>query len=204
MDSFMRNYPFSVLEVPIKEHDLIPKILSGDTAAYAEIVRTHQAKVLGLCASLLGNATQAEDAAQEVFIKAHQSLRSFRGDSAFSTWLYRITANHCKDLLRKRSRERTESLDAMMEETAEGIQKFFEPSSDPRGALGASDLIEKLLSSLSPEERLVLTLREVQGLSYREISKTLECTLDAVKARLKRARQTLEEKVRHFSGVGDV
>jgi RNA polymerase sigma-70 factor (ECF subfamily) len=191
-------------EAFIKAEELIPKILSGDTAAFAEIVRAHQTKVLGLCTSLLGDATQAEDAAQEVFIKTYQSLRSFRGDSAFSTWLYRITANHCKDLLRKRSRERTESLDAMMEESAEGIQRFFEPSFDPSGAVGASDLIEKLLSSLSPDERLILTLREVQGLSYQEISGTLQCSLDAVKARLRRARQTLEEKVRHFSGVGDV
>lgn len=191
-------------EVFINAEELIPKILSGDTSAYAEIVRAHQTKVLGLCTSLLGNATQAEDAAQEVFIKAYQSLRSFRGDSAFSTWLYRITANHCKDLLRKRSREKTESLDAMMEESAEGVQRLFEPSFDPSGVAGASDLIEKLLSSLSPDERLILTLREVQGLSYQEISSTLQCSLDAVKARLRRARQTLEEKVRHFSGVGDV
>ncbi len=192
------------MEVFIEERDLIQKILSGDSETYAEIVRAHQAKVLGLCMSLLGNATQAEDAAQEIFIKAYRSLRSFRGDSVFSTWLYRIAANHCKDLLRKRSREETESLDALIEESGDGIQVSFKPSFDPSAATGTADLLERLLSSLSPEERLILTLREVQGLNYKEISDTLKCSLDAVKARLRRARQTLEQKVRHFSTVGDV
>ncbi len=186
-------------EALIEERDLIQKIVAGNTNAYAEIVRAYQAKVLGLCTSLLSDATQAEDAAQEIFIKAYQALSSFQGNSKFSTWLYRIAANHCKDLLRKRSRQKTESLDALIERSGDEVQNLWEPSVDPRNTSGASDIIEKLLSSLSPEERLILTLREVQGLSYQEISETLKCSLDAVKSRLRRARETLEEKVRHFS-----
>ena len=182
----------------IEEQDLIEKILSGDTEAYAEIVRSYQVKVLGFCTSLLANTTEAEDAAQEVFIKAYQSLKSFRGNSSFSTWLYRITANHCKDLLRKRSRRKTESLDALMEASECEAQKHWEPSFNPASARDASEQIERLLSSLSEEERLVLTLREAQGLSYQEIAETMKCTLDAVKSRLKRASQSLEEKTRHF------
>ena len=182
----------------MEEQKLIQKILSGDTDAYAQIVQSHQAKVLGLCTSLLGNVTQAEDAAQEIFIKAYQSLRAFRGDAAFSTWLYRISANHCKDLLRKRSREKTESLDVLMEESGDAFQKLVEPSSDPGAAFEAADLIEKFLSSLSPDERIILTLREVQGLSYQEMARALGCSLDAVKSRLRRAREALEKKTRHF------
>ena len=154
---------------------------------------------MGLCTSLLGNATQAEDASQEIFIKAYKSLSTFRGDSAFSTWLYRISANHCKDLLRKRSREKTDSLESLIENTGDGVQNLLEPSFDPRASAEASDLIERLLSALTPDERLILTLREVQGLSYQEISSTMRCSLDAVKARLRRARLALEEKVRHIS-----
>jgi len=172
--------------------------LSGDADAYAEIVRAYQGKVLGLCTSLLRNTAQAEDAAQEIFIKAYQSLRSFRGDSSFSTWLYRIAANHCKDLLRKKSREKTESLDALVQESREGTRKPAEPSFDPRAVTVASDLIERVFSALSPDERLILTLREVQGLSYGEISATLGCSLDTMKSRLRRARQAFQEKVRHF------
>ena len=190
----------------IDDQDLIKKILAGNTNAYAEIVRAYQAKVLGLCTSLLGDAVQSEDAAQEIFIKAYQALRSFRGSSTFSTWIYRIAANHCKDLLRKRSREKTESLDALMEASGEKAQKLWEPSFDPGAAAEASDTLGKLLSSLSPDERLILTLREIQGLNYREISGVLQCSLDAVKSRLRRAREALEEKVparpaggRHFS-----
>ncbi len=162
-------------------------------------MRSYQAKVLRLCTSLLSNAAEAEDAAQEIFIKTYQSLRLFRGDSKFSTWFYRIAANHCKDLLRKRSREKTQSLDALMEESGDTFQKRLEPSSDPAARAEAADRVEKFLSFLSPDERLILTLREVQGLSYDEISQTLQCSLDAVKSRLRRAREALQEKLRHYS-----
>ena len=162
-------------------------------------MRSTQTKVLGLCTSLLGDAHQAEDAAQEIFIKAYQSLRSFQGNSKFSTWLYRIAVNHCKDLLRKRSRQRTESLEALIEKSGDQVQNLWEPSFDPRNTKEASDIVEKLLAMLSPDERLILTLREVQSLSYQEISETLGCSLDAVKSRLRRARETLEQKTRHFS-----
>ena len=193
----------NVVEDSIDEQDLIEKVLSGDTDAYAQIVRSHQAKVLGLCTSLLGDAHQGEDAAQEIFIKVYQALRSFQGNSKFSTWLYRISANHCKDLLRKRSRQKTESLDALIEKSGDQVQNLWEPSFDPRNAADASHLLEKLLSILSADERLILTLREVQGLSYLEIAETLKCSLDAVKSRLRRARETLEEKTPAYRQAGD-
>lgn len=156
-------------------------------------MQSYQVKVLGLCTSLLGHATQAEDAAQEIFIKAYRSLSSFRKDSTFSTWLYRIAANHCKDLLRKRLREKSESLEALTE-SDEVSGRSWEPSFDPRPAVETSRLVEALLASLSPDERLILTLREVQGLNYREISETLQCSVEAVKSRLRRAREALEKK----------
>lgn len=165
-------------------------------------MRSYQGKVLGLCTSLLNNASEAEDAAQEIFVKAYQALGSFHGDSKFSTWLYRIAANHCKDLLRKRSRQKTESLDALIERSGDEVQNLWEPSFDPRNSAGAAELVKKLLDSLSPDEMLILTLREVQGLSYQEISETLKCSLDAVKSRLRRARETLQEKSRHFLQAG--
>ena len=191
-------------ERSIDETGLIASVLSGKTNAYAEIVRAYQAKVLGLCTSLLGNVTEGEDAAQEVFIKAYQSLRSFRGDSGFSTWLYRITANHCKDLLRKRSREKTQSLEALVESAGESAGQILEPSSNPMTAVESADTVEKILSLLSADERLILTLREAQGLSYEEISQTLGCSLEAVRSRLRRAREALQEKLRHFSVLKNV
>ncbi len=89
-----------------------------------------------------------------------------------------------------------------MAENEDGMP--FEPSTDPRKASEAGDLVERLLGSLTPDERLILTLREVQGLSYQEIARTLGCSLDAVKARLRRARESVEEKMRHFSPLSNV
>lgn len=159
--------------------------------------------MLGLCMSLLRDAGEAEDAAQEIFIKTYQSLRSFQGNSKFSTWLYRIAANHCKDLLRKRIREKTESLEALVEKSNEESRSSWEPSVDPRSAREASQRTEQLLSMLSPDERLILTLREAQGLNYQEIAETLHCSVDAVKARLRRARQSVAEKISDYRQAGD-
>ena len=162
-------------------------------------MRKYQARVLRLCTSLLADATLAEDAAQEIFLKAYHALRNFRGASTFSTWLYRIAANHCKDLLRVRARQRTESWDALIEQHGEHIQELLVASEDQQAALANAELIEKILSSLPPDYRVILTLREVEGLSYDELAATLHCSLDAVKARLRRARQALQERLRHFS-----
>jgi len=167
-------------------------------------VRTYQARVLRLCTSLLTDPASAEDAAQDIFLKAYQSLGAFRGAAAFSTWLYRIAANHCKDLLRKRAREHTESWDALVEEQGEQLEALLRSARDPKAAIADSELADRVLSHLSPGERLLLTLREVQGLSYLELAQTLGCSLDAVKARLRRARQGLQDTLRHFSGSGDV
>ena len=173
----------------MEEAALMDRILQGDRNAYADLVRAHQAKVLRLCVSLLGEP-DAEDAAQEIFLKAYRSLSSFRRDSSFSTWLYRIASNHCHDLLRKRSRQKTESLDELPESLL--------TSADPRVGAEQADLAEQILLTLSPEERLILTLREVEGLSYQEIAEVLSCSLDAVKGRLKRARETLMSRLDTF------
>ena len=146
----------------------------------------------------------AEDAAQETFFKAYQALPAFRGQSAFSTWLYRIASNHCLDLLRKRQREQTESWEALVEESGEQIQELRTTPHDPKTALANTELVQRALAQLSPDYRLILTLREIEGLSYEELAEALHCSLDAIKARLRRARQELLERVRHFLSAGSV
>jgi RNA polymerase sigma-70 factor, ECF subfamily len=177
---------------------VIQRILSGEREAYAELVRAHQARISRLCASLLDDATLAEDAAQEIFFKAYRALPAFRGQSAFGTWLYRIASNHCLDLLRKRQRERTESWDALVEEAGEQIHDLLSSTHDPNTAAADTELIQRALAQLSPDYRMILTLREIEGLSYQELAESLRCSLDAVKARLRRARQELLERLRHF------
>lgn len=166
--------------------------MEGDAQAYAELLRRHQEKVFGLCLSLLKDSSEAEDAAQEIFIKAFKALASFRSQSAFPTWLYRIAHNHCLDLLRAKTRHRTESWEELLEKEGERLHRLFtaekveEKDWDP-------ELVERLLSKLDPEDRLILTLREVQGLSYTELAQTLEISLQAAKSRLRRARERLSK-----------
>jgi len=113
-------------------------------------------------------------------------------------------ANHCKDLLRKRSREKTESWEALVEAQGEQVQQLLTSTEDPKSVPADAELVERILSRLPPNYRLILTLREVQGLTYQERADTLACSVDAVKARLRRARQELQDTLRHFLGSRNV
>ena len=183
---------------------LIQRVLDGDQEAYADLVRAHQARIRRLCAHLLGDAMLADDAAQEVFFKAYQQLASFRQQSSFSTWLYRIASNQCLDLLRRRRRERTESWDALVEQQGEQVHEHLAVSPEAAPTPAYADLAHRALARLSPDDRLVLTLRELEGLSYEEIAQALQCSLDAVKSRLRRAREKLSNAARHFLPPGGV
>jgi RNA polymerase sigma-70 factor (ECF subfamily) len=176
------------------DSDLITTLLAGQTDAFATLVHRHQDRVYGLCLSLTKNPTDAEDAAQEVFLKVYRRLKEFRFESSFSTWLYRVAYHHTLDLLKARSRRPAESLDALME-----IKGEFVPETPPREPSMAAEQARQILDSLRPEDRLVLTLREVQNFTYDELAETLKISLDAVKSRLRRARETLRIKSRHFS-----
>lgn len=167
-------------------------VLAGDREAFAFLVRRHQDKVRGLCLALLQRPSEADDAAQDVFLKAYRHLGRFRQDAAFSTWIHRIAHNHCLDLLKQRARRAGESLDALLEK---GDQVLFFPEKPAPAETGEA---LALLGQLSPVHRTVLTLREVQGFSYEEMARVMGSTVDSVKARLRRARRALLEKARHF------
>jgi len=194
----------SPLETKSQDYEIILEVLSGNRNAYAEIVRRYEEQVRRYCVTLLSDPASGEDAAQEVFIKAYQALGKFRGNSSFSTWLYRIAANHCTDAIRKRARRKEESWEKLLEDQGDKIERLFTVSTNETLDREQSELVEKLFSQLPEKSREVLTLRELQGLSYQEIADALQCTLDAVKARLKRARQELELKLRHFLTSNDV
>src|SRR6185369_11692389 len=152
----------------IEDSELIQRILSGQTESYDPLVLKYQRRVRGYCRSLLSNEGEAEEAAQEVFLKAYQALPKFRGAPSFSTWLYHITSNHCLDLLRKRNRRPTVSWDALWGREGDRAQRFLSREDDSFFSLERGDLVEKILSGLSPDYRNLLTLREVEALSYDE------------------------------------
>ena len=180
-----------------EDSDAVERVRAGDVEAYAVLVRKYQERIRGYCLWTLRNAAEADDAAQEVFIKAYRGLGSFRGAAGFSTWLYRIAVNHCRDVIRKAARNRTQSWDELREREGEAAEALI---SRPEPLLERRRQLREALALLPEDYRTILILREAEGLSYEELAEFLHCSLDAVKGKLKRARLRLEEKVRHFFG----
>ena len=174
-----------------QEYNWIQAARKGDQAAFGELVRQYQKRVFALAARMCPTPELAEEAAQEAFLAAWQSLPFFRGESAFATWLYRLTSNACVDLLRKENRHQGPSLD---DETVGA--EMPDPAPTPEAAAEQKELrgqIEAGLRSLSPEHREVLILREIQQLSYDEIADVLSLDLGTVKSRINRGRRQLRE-----------
>lgn len=179
--------------------ELIELVLAGGQEAYADLVRRHHPRVFGLCLSMLGDRAQAEDAAQDVFLKAYRRLSDFRGDAALSTWLYRVAANRCLDLLRRSARRREESWEAFVEREGDGLRRLLaEPAAESPLVSEDADLVRRVLSRLPDDYRLILTLREIEGLDYRELTRALDCSMDSVKAKLRRARGKFREILGHI------
>lgn len=193
-DTFWTFVPSNLgKEAVITDVEIIDRVLGGDRNSYAEIVRRHQTRVIGICRSILNDAIQAEDAAQDVFVKVFGLLGQFRRNAAFSTWLTRVTTNFCLDLKRQQRRFRTESWDFQLD-TGEPETSADVDNGNPEHQFEKHETIQTFLSVLSEKDRIVLLLREAQGFRYQEIADALECSLDAVKARLKRARAAIIEK----------
>ncbi len=167
---------------------LLEKIKNGETGAFASLVKRYQQKVYQLCLSMVGPA-EAEDAAQSIFISIYQSIRKFEERSQFSTWLYRVAANHCLNLLAKRKREKTDSLDLILKHTGGQLPELT--SADVTLArLAEKESVRSILGKMAEEERLILCLREIEGFSYQELTELLDISLDLVKVRLFRARKS--------------
>jgi RNA polymerase sigma-70 factor (ECF subfamily) len=177
-----------------EEDALVEQARRGDKEAYRRLVETYQDRLFGLVLSLVPRRTQAEDLTQEIFVKAYFALPSFKGQSAFYTWLYRIASNHCLDHLRRHPSEPM-SLDAPLDEE-EGTtfgQTLEAPRSErPDIRLDAPSEASALLGRLEPDQRLILTLRELEGYTYEELADILKCPINTVKSRLNRAREALK------------
>jgi RNA polymerase sigma-70 factor, ECF subfamily len=167
--------------------------IEGDQDAFAELVYTFQDAVYNLCYRLLGERTEAEDAAQEAFLKAYSNLRRYDPERPFKTWVLTIASNHCIDRLRKR-RHIWLSIDDNVPAT------LSLSSDDPQPEQAAlsnehSRQIQAMLNELEPDYRAAIVLRYWYDYSYTEIAEILETTESAIKSRLYRARQTLAEKL---------
>lgn len=174
-----------------QEQSWIASARNGDEAAFGELVQKYQKRVYTLTVRMCPTPELAEEAAQEAFLSAWQGLPFFRGDAAFSTWLYRLASNACVDLLRKERRHQGTSLD---DDTVGAEIPDTKPT--PEEAAETKELraqIEAGLRQLSPEHRAVLILREIQQLNYEEIADALSLDLGTVKSRISRGRRQLRD-----------
>ncbi len=174
---------------------LVAQAQTGDFAAFEVLVRTYRNDVYGLAYHFLRNREEAWDISQEVFIKTHRSLARFRGESSFKTWLMRITANQCKDFLKKRR------LDAVP--FNEAIETHDVPAAilGPDAALEARELgdaITKALEALPFKHRTAFVLREFDGLSYDDMAKVMGCNIGTVMSRLHHARKKLQNSLKRM------
>lgn len=177
-----------------EEKEIIGRVLAGNTEAFEQLVLEHQKNVYNLALRMVSNPDDAFDMSQEAFLRAFNSLGSFRGDSKFSVWLYRLTSNVCLDFLRKSKRRKAGSLTYMNSENEEQELDIIDERFSPETELEKKELRESVragLESLPDDFRTILVLREINGLSYDEISDVTGLEQGTVKSRLFRARKRL-------------
>lgn len=185
-----------------RERLLIRKLRERDEKAFREIVELYGDRVFNLTYRMLGNREEAEDLSQEVFITVFKSVDSFRGDSKLSTWLYRITANHCKNrikyLARRHDRDQSQYDEEALGNGAAGA--LTAPTQEPAPdrhleGLELERLMQSYIAALDQEQRLLIVLRDVEELSYEEICAITNLPEGTVKSRLHRARMALRKQM---------
>ncbi len=183
-----------------EDMDLIARFLEGDQKAFTSLVIKYQHKVHNLCFRVLGDKHEAQDMAQEVFLTVHKSLKNFRGDSMFSTWIFRVTVNHCKNRLKYLGRRNyfgSISMDQPQEiKDGEVYFEFEDESPSPEDIIGGQEIqtvVQAAIAELDEDHRVCIVLRDIQDLSYEEIAEVLKIKVGTVKSRIHRARMELKK-----------
>ena len=167
------------------DFSLVKRFIDGDDSTFRLLVKRHKEKVRNIIYLTLGDSDAVDDIAQEVFITVYKNLKNFRFESLFTTWLYRITVNKCKDHLRKKN-----------------VRKIFVPIKEANGELRNDSVTEQsdiskfvmnAISKLPQKLKVPLLLKDIEGFSYQEIAETMECEIGTVKSRIFRAREGLKK-----------
>jgi RNA polymerase sigma-70 factor (ECF subfamily) len=181
------------------DQQLVERVQAGEKAAFDLLVRKYQHRVLKLVGRFVSDAAEAEDVAQEAFLKAYRALASFRGDSAFYTWLYRIAINTAKNaLVSNRRRPVDFDLDLQDPEQYDRHARLKEGDT-PEGVLLTEEIrsvVEKAMEQLPEDLRTAIVLRELEGLSYEEIAEAMDCPVGTVRSRIFRAREAIDKKLK--------
>src|SRR5438445_10259175 len=178
----------------VSDKALVRQAQRGDMVAFEELVLRHRDKIYARAFSMMRNEEEAIDLSQEAWVKGWQRLKQFQGESSFVTWMTRIVINLCLDQLRKQKRHRTESIEEMDEESGGVERQMPVVVINPTAGLERAELrrrIDEALGQLSYEHRTVLVLHEFEEMEYKQIAKTMECSIGTVMSRLFYARRKL-------------
>ena len=186
---------------------LMLRVKRGDRQAFEELVDKYKRPVTNAVYRILGDATEAEDLAQNVFVQVYKSAHRYRASAKFSTWLFTIARNLCLNEIRRRSRHRAESLDATYPEQEDRPGRHFEDVKgfSPPDALLHDELEQKIqqaLSGLPDNQRIAILLCRQDELSYEDIARVLGCSLSATKSLIHRGRETLKQKLKPYLRTG--
>lgn len=189
--------------------ELVRRFREGEREAFAELVLRYQDRVYTMCLRWMSNPEVAEEVAQDVFVALYRSLPGFRGESKVSTWVFRVTVNHCKNRRlygRRRAADRHEPLEGKFDDDGPGRQ-LAHPDSGTDLALHRSEaeqIIQAALEELDESHRAIVVLRDIEGLPYEEIAEILDLPRGTVKSRLHRARAELARTLSRSFGKDDV
>ncbi|MFQ2037610.1 RNA polymerase sigma factor RpoE [Aeromonas veronii] len=182
----------------ILDEQLVERVQRGDKAAFNLLVKKYQHKVVNLVARYVNNPGDVPDVAQEAFIKAYRALPTFRGESAFYTWLYRIAVNTAKNYLTSQGRRPPSSDVEADEAESYGGGEALQEVSTPENLALTDEIKRTVFSAIEalPEDlRTAITLRELEGLSYEEIAEIMDCPVGTVRSRIFRAREAIDKKL---------
>ena len=180
------------------DQELVLRVQQGDKSAYDHLVRKYQHKIIQIVNRYVKDPSEAQDVAQESFIKAYRALNNFRGDSAFFTWLYRIAINTAKNYLVSRARRYSQYEVDVQEAEQVGNIPQLRSMETPEQQLSNEQIVAAIKTAIDklPEEmRMAIMLREFEGLSYQEIAQAMDCPVGTVRSRIFRAREAIDNKL---------
>lgn len=185
------------------DKELVMRVQQGDKSAFDLLVIKYQHRIIQLVNRYIKDPSEAQDVAQETFIKAYRALGNFRGDSAFYTWLYRIAINTAKNYLVSRNRRYSDYQVDIQDAEQVGNAPQLKAMETPEYLLLNDEIVTVIKTAIEklPEEmKIAIMLREFEGLSYEEIAETMECPVGTVRSRIFRAREAIDEKLSPLLG----
>ena len=187
------------VSVEVSDLELVERVQKGDKASFDILVLRYQHKVIKLILRYVRDAAEAQDVAQEAFIKAYRALPNFRGDSAFYTWLYRIAINTAKNSLVARKRRPLDYDLDLQDPEQHAMQSKLQDTDTPEALLLSEEIrqtVNEAMMALPEDLRAAIVMREIDGLSYEEIASAMECPVGTVRSRIFRAREAIDDRLR--------